>query len=245
MTDRFEKLLEIATEQEQIELKVLHNALIETVKAYKSNPSASNKKNWDAARIGLDEIIERYWSKYFQEEPAFKDRSEAVKYLQEQGYKVKKSKVYADAKKGLLRVQHDGRVLKVDLKAYAISTLDKVNKQDEALAEQRTVTKVEKQIEKTDAQIDRLRFDLEREMGKYIPKGDFEMEIAARAAVLDIGIRHWIQSFVEELIYICGGDPKAAGEIIEKGNETLDKLMNDFASTKKFQVIILGDESGS
>jgi len=48
-----------------------------------------------------------------------KNKLEAVEYLQRRGYKVGKSKVYADAKRGMIRMQEDGTILARDIEAYA------------------------------------------------------------------------------------------------------------------------------
>ena len=48
-----------------------------------------------------------------------KNITSVVNWLVDQGYKIKKSKVYEDAKTGLLRVQPDKSILHADLRLYA------------------------------------------------------------------------------------------------------------------------------
>lgn len=58
-------------------------------------------------------------------EPNLRTRSKALARLQAQGYKVEKSKLYADARLGRLPLQADGSIRTDDLQAYAERFLDK------------------------------------------------------------------------------------------------------------------------
>ena len=67
-TDALNQLLAVCSQSEAAELKVLHNAQIQCLKAYQKEPTAQRKKDWDAAKNGLDECISRLWYRYFGEE---------------------------------------------------------------------------------------------------------------------------------------------------------------------------------
>ena len=66
--DKLTQLLATCTPSESAELKVLHNAQIQTLKAYQSEPTAIRKKDWDAAKSGYQECEARLWYRYFEQE---------------------------------------------------------------------------------------------------------------------------------------------------------------------------------
>ncbi|MEI6128038.1 MAG: hypothetical protein WCQ99_15935 [Pseudomonadota bacterium] len=235
--DKIEKLLELGTEAEKTELKVVHNAKVANLKAYNESKAAADLRNYEAADDKLNRIIEQLWAKYFHEDPSFENTMEVVKHLQEQGYAVKKSKVYKDAKAGLLRVEENGRINEISVRAYA-SGLDKkasISVQD---IEDRSVRKIEAEIKRLDTQNKAAQYELDIKMGKYILRSDFEMEVAARAAVLDSGLRYFFQVKSGELIDVVGGDRRRSGDLVDMLNACLDSRMNDFADCERFQVII-------
>ena len=100
-----------------------------------------------------------------------------------------------------------------------------------------------KEIEKLDREIERLQWDLDQKKGKYILRDDFEMELAARAVVLESGLRHLIRSRLPEFMATAGAEENKIPGSVEQLNTALDSLMNDFANTEKFQVMIVGDEA--
>ncbi len=168
----------------------------------------------------------------------FKNVLAVLNYLRDQGFKVGRDKIYSDAKTGLLRVQKDKTVLWADVKLYS-GTL-KVSRDDagEDLAEDHKI-KTRKEIEKLDLQNEKLQFELDKERGKYLAKKDFAMEVAARAVILDTGIRHMFQVNAAEYIALVGGDMMKTNALLERMNADFDKTMNSFATMERFQVMIV------
>lgn len=67
-SDQLKQLLEVCSQSEAAEIKVLHNAQIQTLKAYQNDPTIQRKKDWDAAKGGYEEAENRLWIKYFSED---------------------------------------------------------------------------------------------------------------------------------------------------------------------------------
>jgi hypothetical protein len=61
---KIEELLGIVDQSEKIELTVMHNAVLQTMKSYQGDPTTSRKRDWDAAKHGNQEVIDRLWLKY-------------------------------------------------------------------------------------------------------------------------------------------------------------------------------------
>jgi hypothetical protein len=71
------------------------------------------------------------------------------------------------------------------------------------------------------------------------------MEVAARAVILDTGIRHMFQVNVAEYIALVGGDMMKTNVLLDRMYADFDKTMNGFATVDRFQVMIVpGSEEG-
>jgi|GEM_PF-1176015 len=66
--ESLKQLLEICSQSEAAELKVLYNAQVQTLRQYQEEPTAHRKKDWDAAKGGYEECEYRLWYKYFTDE---------------------------------------------------------------------------------------------------------------------------------------------------------------------------------
>lgn len=171
----------------------------------------------------------------------FKNTLAVLEYLKAEGYKIGRDKIYSDAKKGLLRVQDDKSVLGADVTLYASACLPKLVDSGGDASEAQAL-KARKEAELLDLKIEKTQFELDKERGKYLKKKDFAMEMAARAVVLDSGIRHHFRVNVSEYIAIAGGDPLKANQVLDRLNEDLDAAMTEFATTSTFQVMIVSGE---
>ncbi len=185
----------------------------------------------------MKEAVDRLWMKYFHKEPAFIHRKAVVDYLEKEGYKIKKTKVYDDAKNGLLPVQPDGTVFRSDVESYAKKYLEKVKNQTgqvDKIFQQKSHT----EILRTQRQIEKLELDLEIARGKYILRKDFGMELAARAGMFEAGLKHLIQTRAIDWIYEVKGDPKKAQILINRIFDALDEQLGQYANMDEFQIIL-------
>lgn len=176
-----------------------------------------------------------------KEERVFENVYLLVEHLEREGFKISKSKAYRDKRAGILRVQKDGTVLPSDARAYAL-TLRKVGVSPinlEAINQE----KAKKEIEKLEIQVEKIRFDLERERGKYLLKEDFMMEMSARATVLDLGLRHMVHTRCSEWARMIGGKEEKVGLMIDSINNDIDDLLNSFAAMDRFQVVFIDNEA--
>lgn len=175
----------------------------------------------------------------------FKNVRAVLTFLNDEGYKVGRDKIYSDGKSGLLKVQKKKSVLEVAKNSVLASdvwnylkTLKKVDLEDEDLTGEQRV-KTRKEIEKLDLQNAKLQFELDKDRGRYLKKKDFAMEVSARAIVLETGARHMFQVNVSEYIALVGGDPLKANLLLDRMDADFDQTMNGFATTERFQVMIV------
>jgi len=163
--------------------------------------------------------------------------------LKEDGLKVGKSKLYKDAEKGLLRVQPDGSVLLSDVELYKRAYLTPRQKAgSNAVIEQLQKEKLELESKKLEEQIAKLAWDREKEAGRYLLRSDFEMELAARAAVLETSLRQMASLKSYEWTAVCKGDYTKSADMAAMVTAEIGAVLNDYASTERFQVIFVEKE---
>jgi len=239
-----ERLFERAAPAEQAELRSFIAACGKTQAAYNKSAASTDKKDWDAARSGLDEAVTRLTVKYFPTRdtaPAHENLFDVVKHLQAQGYKVKKSKVYGDRKRGLIRVQEDGSVLHSDVKMYA-ALLDRTfGESGDKTGAEITIAKAEQELKLIKLKIARAEHELEEQQGKYILREDFEREMVARAVIIDSVLRQLLRVHSGELVAAAGGDGNRENEFLRKADVIIDQAMNSYATNKTYHLEFAAD----
>ncbi|MBW2653643.1 MAG: hypothetical protein JRC91_01570 [Deltaproteobacteria bacterium] len=215
-------------------LLVLTELEKDTLQRMKKDPCKANIDAWNLANKNLAEFLAG------EKEPSFPNRIEALAWLQRQGYKIAKSKLYKDCKQGLLKLQNDGSVLESDLKRYARKVgLNQLSNTPDADPNDLQSQKAEAEVDKLRAQIKLYEFQLKEKLSKYILRSDFEMEFAAKVAVLKSGIEHMLYSYAFEWAELVeNGDKETASQrLTDAMMQILKKQFNNFANIKNFEVV--------
>lgn len=178
------------------------------------------------------------------EEIIFKTIEEIYDYLSPK-WKGAKSTIYRLInKERKLLPQDDGTFSQKSVDKFAKdwlkekSTGKKVNEKNDEIQRR----KLEEELKNIELKNAREKFNFDKDQGKYIPREQMDIELAGRAGILDAGLKHWVQSRAAEWIRTVGGDPKKIGELINLMNRDIDEHINNYASTREFQVIISGDD---
>lgn len=241
------QLFDVVDESEAVELKVLNNARIQCLKAYKEEPTSQKKRDWDAAKAGLEDMIKALNEKYPEQIESrdngavFDNIYKVVEHLDAAGFRISKSKIYRDRDKGMIRVNSDGSVAETEVRAYAANLERKAG--DIGDMSDIQAVKTAREVEKLEEQIAKARFERELQEGKYIPKKDFEAELAARVMVLETGIKHMFNMRVREWIALVGGSAEKSAELLQQMNEGVDKQLTDYANTDRFQVMFSEEDA--
>ena len=182
-------------------------------------------------------------------EPPLKNLTAAVQHLQDQGWKIKKSKVYADAKGGLLRVQPDRTVARADLDSYILRAgLEKTAAADTGgQIERGQAERLELENEKLRRQVEKLTWELDRDRGKYLLKEDVRTELALKIAALEAGIKHWMRTGAADLVYAVGGEAAKARVLINLFEARLDELLDEMGRCEELGIEVkkARDEGGN
>ncbi len=252
-----ENLKKQCTEQEAAELAILHNARIVCLRAYRDDPTATRKRDLDAATEGLARCRAKLEEKYAGEEPEQvadvatvpEDRFlpnllEASKWINDLGYKLGKSKLYKDRDKSLIYVWPGGRVYKADAELYARKHLvlgKSVDVSDPALQglEGLQREKLQNEVARLRKQIDKMEFEMEKEAGKYMLRSDLHREMASRWLVLDQALTQFFRSCAPDLVESVQGSAERIPDFIALVLTKLREELNGYANTEKFNVVVL------
>ncbi|MFA5056845.1 MAG: hypothetical protein WC485_01915 [Opitutaceae bacterium] len=227
-----DELVDLIAKINNRDLSILVKAKKDAQDAVIVDASHANLRALEAATAALDAVISKSKN---QKSEVLPNTLEVVRYLQKRGFKVKKSKVYADARAGKLprgpcsvddADKYASREELPRLAEVAAGELDRIAKQ-RSEAEYRLL---EKKYEK-------LAFELEKDKGQWMPRDQFDQELSARAAVLLHGLRHLAQSRASELLDL--GKSKGPQAMGDRMQADIEELLNDYANRETFQVIVM------
>lgn len=241
--DRFDRLLEIASDAHKLELTIRHNAHVKCLRDYNSDPTAGRDRDLAAAKKGLEELMDRLWPVYFPEEDRFKNLLEAMKHLKGLGYKIGKSKIYKDAKDRQIRVQADGAVLKRDAEAYA-KTLKLLGDPLKGL-EAAQARKAELEIERLEHIMAGLKRERDIQEGRFVLAEDSDLEKANNAGAIFVALSNVLLNSARELIEACAGDQRRIEIFIEAVKQQLERAANSLSKMEEFEVIFGGKPATS
>ena len=197
----------------------------------------------------LDSMLEKAEEKAMstnEEAPAvFKSAGEVLRYLQEEcGRQIEKTKLYDDAKKGLLR-KENRKYRKVDVDKYA-ATLPRSTTPDGRVAdaEDRLRRKDEAEIRIKIAQAEREEKKNAIMDGRYVLREYVDQELAAKAVALNMGLKSKIEAKALELVTKVGGKPKRARTLVQALEELIDAACNEFAQPMELEVNLNADDDG-
>lgn len=173
----------------------------------------------------------------------FSSLRKATEALYNAGYEVSKSKMSRDKKNGLIDFNSDGSVDQKEVEKYS-----RLLKKREAALEdnhEKAAVKSDWEIKNLQIQHEKRVFELEKDMGKYIERAMFEAELAARAAILETGLKHYFSSKIQELVTLVGGKPEKSPEFMQRLNALVDEELSRYATTKNFHVVFIGDHDAT
>jgi len=238
-----QQLAALIQASDETDLQALLTAKENAKRNMLDDPNQNNVAAFERAKKALEAFTRPEGE---PDQRVFRHRIEALQHLQAQGYKIKKSKLYDDAKAGFLRMQPDGTVTEKDLERYVKRVgLEKPAEIADAQAGDLQAKKLALEISKLEEEYREKRRKNDILDGKFMPREKVYMEIAGRAVVFEAGLKHALDTRAAELL-------EALDAIAEKNHrlvmirrwfrEILDEQLNEFANIKTFQAIILESE---
>jgi hypothetical protein len=214
--EKIRQLLGVVGKENQVKLRVLHQAVTESLKAYRNNYSTANLKAWKAAERELEDFVDQLQSDIEDAaagDESFTSLAEVLRHLDKDGWKVSQTTIYKHKKRGLIRPNERGRYLRSVVDAYAarnLQRLDGTQPGSEAEDEKRAA-----EIRKTKAQAEHWEIKSAVARGAYIPREQHEEDLAARAAVLRSDLLDMCRSRAPDLVNVVDGDPEKVSDLSE------------------------------
>lgn len=202
--DDLKKLLE---QSARTDLATILNAKEEAKRRVLTDPTPANLAALDRAT----KMIEAY---HAQKEQVFSNRMDVLHYLEGQGYKIGKSKLYRDCDRGLLKVETNGTVKKssVDIYiAHPLSNLIGPDGPDNDYLEQKTSY----EIRRLQAQVEQLEFRNELERNLYVERDRYYRDLADRALIIKNDLNSHAYAKAAEITEKVKGDPSLIPDLID------------------------------
>lgn len=231
--ENMEKLLE---QSSNTDVQVLLAAKENAKRALLDDPSQAN--------LAALERASRMVESAMQSKMVLKDWRAVLAYVDENGRKLGKTKLFEDIKKGRLKRQPDSTFRMRDVDRYMASlplsgTPDIVAEK----AADRQRRKEEADIRRAEAAAKREEFDLAVKMGKFVAREQVHLELAARAVTLAAGLKTAFEARNLDLVAAVDGNPKKSAALLELLEASLDEAMNEYSREMEFQVTFV-EEGG-
>ncbi|MCL2791099.1 MAG: hypothetical protein FWD79_10705 [Desulfobulbus sp.] len=229
-----EQLLE---KSRSTDIPVLLQAKEQAKQMVRRDPSSANI----AALSRVTTMLEEAKQTMNETEPpeVFKSAGEVLRYLQEdKGRQIRKTKLYADVKSGLLR-KEERKFRRLDVDKYAASLpLASTPDGRVAEAEDRLRRSEEADIRMKEARAAREERKNAILEGQFVPRADVDQELAARAAALNQGIKSRVEAAALDLVNKVGGKPKRARLLVQEISLLIDAACNEYAQPMEFEVTL-------
>lgn len=235
---RLDKLIDAADDQDKITLKVLYNAVVTNLTAYNAQKTSARLKDWRQAESALLKSILELESKYFPKDRPLPNLLAVADWLKHHGWKVSKSKLYADAKTGKIASDSDGTYPVKSIEKYAGQYLRQkgaLGRRDEALssiAEEKADAEKRKAI--ADASLKEMLLDEKRK--NLVDRGYFERELSRRAAIFRSDLEGMVRSKASDIAALVHGDSNLISELIDSLLNEVEVVLGRYSEDKPIEV---------
>lgn len=229
---------ELLAKSASTDVQVLLTAKENAKRAALEDPSPGNLAALDRASRMLESAM--------QATTNLRDWRAVLAYVEENGRKLGKTKMFEDIKKGRLKKQPDGTFRQRDVDRY-MASLPMAGTPD-AVAEKaadRQRRKEEADIRKAEADAEARTFDLAVKKGRYVLKDQVHLELAARAGTLSSGLKTAFEAQGLDIVSLVEGNPKRCTALIERLESILDEALNEYSREMEFEVIFTETEGKS
>lgn len=226
---------ESVTKEDRAELGTAHNARIQALSAYRDAPGKQTKSDMDAARDHYTDTVTRLARQYYPDDAPeaqverFKNKLDALRWIQAQGYKVSQGKFYGDCGNGFPSVHRDGTVSKFQVMEY-VQRLD-LNRKQNILILELSAEREQLEVEKLRLDVEKRRIENRRDDDTWLDKETAWAMIAALIGTLKEALAHHVTSGSDYLVTLAGGHPDRAPEVLEGANELIARAFNELVTT--------------
>jgi len=246
MTDRLQKLLGVADQSAQLEIKMANNGLISAMRAYNERASKQTKEDYEAARELFDSVCAKFTAQYFPEEiPApegerFKNRLAALKWLNNQGYKIGQQTFYNHCADGFPVLHKDKTVSRFQVMQYAqqldVERRGAVSPAGETDDDAR---KLKAQADQEEMKAEKMRREQDAE---WLHADAAWSAVAALVGTIQDSLRHHLHTSQGQIIHAAGGDIARGPEVYECLEDVVSRAFNEVAGVGRIEGVFCRDD---
>jgi len=161
-----------------------------------------------------------------------KTQAEVVRYLHSLGY--------TDANKATVSLAVRNKVLVPNRYGFPKKDVEKWAEQRYSTQDQKLdlvelkKRKLAAEIRKAEADAAKKEHELKAVKERWLPREDFELEVAARLTMLEQILRQFGAETLAEIIEVVGGDPSRLPDAISIYDTQLDEALRKYADVKVF-----------
>lgn len=167
---------------------------------------------------------------------------EVVRFINALGYKRSQKQFSVDVSKGIVKANKDGLFTRRMVHQYCKRHLIGGKNDDGANPEGYEAQKLRLQVEKLERENEEGQFKFDVLMGRYIPRNEMFLHLAARAAVLDAGVEQFFRAKSQDFIAMVAGDQSKGPDFIEAMVAGWKDLLDTYANSEEMEVMFTGEE---
>jgi len=216
-TETIKQALEIATPEEQMRIRLLNQAVAENLQAYKSKYSTANLNAWRSAEKELTDYVEKLFMGQEDTAPLvyLANLNKVLLHLKSKLWKVSSTTLYNHRKKLFIKPDEKGRYLVSDVDLYAEQYLKRLDGRAGESESKDIKDKRQAEIRKAKAQAKHWEIKAKIAAGLYVPRENFERELASRASVFKSDLLSFCRSMAPDIIHLVKGDDDLAPDLID------------------------------
>lgn len=238
--ERIDKLLSVVSSQDQVKLKILHNAVFKCARDYHNESTAQRLRDWNAAEEALKAYVDALWDQAFPTSPKekqFTNLTAVLNYLKTNGWKVEKATIYKHQKAGRIRPGENGTYRLGDVDRYAETFLKRVDGSTSSNETEKIHLELKRaETDKMKAQA--VHWDIKAKVasGMYVERSEFERALTMRAQVFKSDLVNFAHGHAPGIVGIVNGDPLKTPDLIEFLLNAFEDFLDRYASDEEFRV---------
>lgn len=227
-------MLALAEKSAETDLAFLLKAKEGAKRRMQDNPSPENISAFNKARDAVDTETTRLSAA--APGRVYKTQLDAVAFLKDRGFKLSKSALNRDLKKGRLSTDANGHFEENALLAYAVALKEPTATLANKALSSATTERLSADAELKKYQAERQKLKLEQEQGKLMSKAEYERNLAARALFFKNEVRNFIHLHGASMIHLAGGDESKLPALVRFWEEKTAVWMDTWSQEREFSV---------
>lgn len=170
---------------------------------------------------------------------------DVVRFINALGYKRSQKQFSVDVGKGIVKTNEKGLFTRRMVHQYCKRHLIGGKHDDGANPEGYEAQKLRLQVEKLERENEEGQFKFDVLKGRYIPRNEMFLHLAARASILDAGVEQFFRAKSQDFISLVGGDQSKGPDFIDAMIAGWKDLLDSYAHSEEMEVMFTGEEIAS